>query len=196
MLYRRLHANFRAGKAVLRDSGDEREIVRRCLAGETDAFAAIVERYGRVLYSVAYRMSGNHEDARDIVQNAFVRAYQGLSTFDAQRPFFSWIYRIAVNESIDLVQRRRPGEPLADELSAGEGPFERAVTLELGARVQAALGQLPPDSRQVLVLRHFADLSYEEMSEVLGIPEKTVKSRLFTARRRLAALLDGPRPEP
>lgn len=172
--------------------GDERELVARCLRGDTAGFTPIVERYNRVLFSVALRMLGDYEDARDATQNAFVKAFEHLDTFDPDRKLFSWLYRILVNECLNLRRAQHPGEPLDDETESPVGnPLEAAAASETRDRVQLALQALPFDSRQVVVLRHFADLSYAEIGEALGIAEKTVKSRLFTARQRLAELLQA-----
>lgn len=164
--------------------------VSRCLRGDASAFEPLVQRYQRVLFSVAYRMLGNYEDALDATQNAFIKAYQGLDGYDPRRRFFSWIYRIAVNECLNARRARRPGEQLDERLPDAEaGPQEIAEHGERSASIDAALVRLSEEHRLVLVLRHFADLSYDEMSEALGIPEKTVKSRLFEARQRLGQLL-------
>lgn len=150
-----------------------------------------MRRYQRVLFSVAHRMLGNYEDALDATQNTFVRAYQGLETYDPDRRFFSWIYRIGVNECLNARRARRPDEPLPEQIEAAPagGPFQRVEAAERSDSIDAALAGLTEDHRLVVVLRHFADLSYTEMSEALGVPEKTVKSRLFEARQRLGDLL-------
>jgi len=164
--------------------------VTRCLRGDASAFEPIVCRYQRVLFAVARRMLGNHEDALDATQNVFIRAYERLETFDSERRFFSWIYRIAVNECLNIRRARRPGEPLGEGLeTALEDPEHSAEAGERSAVIDSALVKLPEDYRLVVVLRHFADLSYSEISEVTGVPEKTVKSRLFEARHRLGELL-------
>lgn len=169
---------------------DDVQWVARCLRGEAAAFEPIVQRYQRILFSVAYRMLGNYDDALDATQNAFIKAYQGLDGYDPKRRFFSWIYRIAVNECLNARRARRPGEQLDDRLPDVEaGPQELVEHGERSANIDAALVKLSEEHRLVLVLRHFADLSYSEMSEALGIPEKTVKSRLFEARNRLGELL-------
>lgn len=155
-----------------------------------DAFSLLVARHQRVLFNTALRMVGNYEDARDITQTAFLRAYQKLDQYDARYKFFSWIYRIMLNESLNLLGRRRRLEPLDPGLCAHTGDPGRAIEArEEGLRVQAALMQLPHEQREAVVLRHFAELSYAEISEALGIPEKTVKSRLYSARQRLCDLL-------
>jgi RNA polymerase sigma-70 factor, ECF subfamily len=165
--------------------------VARCLRGESAAFESIVRRYERVLFAVARRMLGNYEDALDATQNAFIRAYEGLDTFDPQRRFFSWIYRIAVNECLNARRARRPDDPLPDEMEApADGsPLAGVEQAERSGVIDAALVRLSEDHRLVVVLRHFADLSYGEISDVIGVPEKTVKSRLFEARQRLGELL-------
>ena len=165
--------------------------VARCLRGDSSAFEPIVRRYQRVLYSVARRLLGNHDDALDATQNALVRAYEGLDSFDPSRRFFSWIYRIAVNECLNARRARRPDQPLTDAMGTADagGPLQMVEALERSEAIDAALIRLSEDHRLVVVLRHFADLSYTEISEAIGVPEKTVKSRLFDARQRLATLL-------
>lgn len=176
------------------DGGDDHELVDRCLRGDLDAFAPLVARYQKPLFNVALRMVRDREDARDITQTAFVKAYEKLRSFDRQHRFFSWIYRIAVNECLNFVSRRRPERPLLADMPAADDPQRDAEASELAARVQDALVTLTPDYRLVVILRHFLDLSYVEMSEALLIPEKTVRSRLYTARQRLAEILRSPAP--
>ena len=170
---------------------DDSVCVARCLRGDAAAFEPIVRRYQRVLFSVAHRMLGNYEDALDATQNAFIRAYEGLDGYDPNRRFFSWIYRIVINECLNARRARKPGEALNEGLEAdpAEGPLEGVEALERSELIDAALVRLSEDHRLVVVLRHFADLSYSEMSDALGVPEKTVKSRLFEARHRLGELL-------
>ena len=173
------------------EADDDVICVARCLRGDSAAFEGIVRRYERVLFSVARRMLGNYEDALDATQNAFVRAYEGLDTYDPNRRFFSWIYRIAVNECLNARRRRRPDDPLSEDLEAqaGDNPFKEVQNAELSGVIDSALVRLSEDQRLVVVLRYFAELSYSEISEAVGVPEKTVKSRLFEARHRLGDLL-------
>jgi RNA polymerase sigma-70 factor (ECF subfamily) len=170
---------------------DDAAAVRRCLSGETAAFEVVVARHQAVLYGVAARMLGNREDAKDATQNAFVRAFERLDSYDPAFRFFSWIYRILVNECLNVLRARRPQEPLRPATRVGEGPQAGLEAEERRHRVRAALRALPEHHRDVIVLRHFADLSYEEMAATLGIPARTVKSRLFTARQQLGAALLG-----
>ena len=174
-------------------SGDQDDavLIRQSQAGETDAFGLLVRRYQNVMYTVALRMVGNGEDARDVTQDAFVKAYRQLATFDPNYKFFSWMYRIVVNESFNAIRARRPQEPI-DNAVAGKGnPFETALAGERHAHIEAALQRLTPEYRSVVVLRHYAGQSYSEIAEALSIPEKTVKSRLFTARQLLGEMLLG-----
>jgi RNA polymerase sigma-70 factor (ECF subfamily) len=165
----------------------------RCLQGEAAAFEAIVRRYQRVLFTVAHRVLGNAEDAMDATQNTFVRAYEHLDTFDPSRRFFSWIYRIAINESLNMKRARRPEQPLDVAAERPEAnASELLARLEQSELIDSALVRLPEEQRLVVVLRHFADMSYSEIGEAMGVPEKTVKSRLFAARQRLGTIL---RPE-
>ena len=169
---------------------DDSVWVARCLRGDAGAFEPIVRRYQRPLFSVAHRMLGNYDDALDVTQNAFIRAFEGLDGYDPNRRFFSWIYRIVVNECLNARRARKPVEPLTEQLPDPENsPLDDVEALERSASIDAALVRLSEDHRLVVVLRHFADLSYAEMSEALGVPEKTVKSRLFEARHRLGELL-------
>jgi RNA polymerase sigma-70 factor (ECF subfamily) len=173
------------------ESGDDAELVARCLGGDTQAFEPLVARYQKVLFSVALRFLGDREDARDVTQTAFVKAYEKLATFDPAHRFFSWIYRIVVNESLNLRERRPPQERLQESLASAESPLLDAEARETSARIEAGLLKLTPEYREVLVLRHFAELSYTDIAFALHLPEKTVKSRLFSARQRLGQILTG-----
>jgi RNA polymerase sigma-70 factor (ECF subfamily) len=183
--------NFSGGAVYLNQDAEDLAIVARCRTGETAAFEALVERYQRVLFTVALRMLGNYDAASDAAQNAFVKAYRKLETFDASQRFFSWIYRILVNECLNARRDEHPHEPLAPDLAAADNPADLFEAAERRQRVQAAILALPMEYREVVVLRHFTELSYEEIGETLRLPVKTVKSRLHTARTRLAGMLRG-----
>ena len=173
-------------------SAEDGAAVKRCLNGEPAAFEVLVGRYQQIMFNVALRMLGNYEDARDAAQNTFVKAYEKLGTYDPERRFFSWIYRILMNECLNL--RRRPAtEQLADTGAAVADSSEVDVVeaAERKRDVRQAILSLSPAYREVIVLRHFAALSYEQMSEAIGVPTKTVKSRLHTARQQLAGELAG-----
>lgn len=169
---------------------DEDALIEKSAAGDGRAFGALVRTYERVLYNVALRMVRDPEDARDLVQTTFIKAYRKLDTFDRQHRFFSWIYRILINESLNLLSRRRPTEALDDGLVSEErSPEERMDGSQTGELVQGALMELSTDHREAIILRHFLELSHREMSGMLAIPEKTVKSRLYTARQQLGEVL-------
>ena len=167
---------------------DENGLIARCLAGDGAAFEPLVARYHRPLFRVAARLLGNRDEAEDATQTAFLKAYQALATCDRERRFFSWIYRILVNECLNMLRARRPVEPLAEELAA-PGTADPVDTAETCRRVRRALLQLPAAQRDVILLRHFAEMRYDQIAAALGVPEKTVKSRLFSARQRLCELL-------
>jgi RNA polymerase sigma-70 factor, ECF subfamily len=167
-------------------SPNDELLVRQTQSGDSRAYDTLVERYQQVLFNLAYRLLGNSEDARDAVQTTFLRVYRSLDSFDPRFRFFSWLYRIAMNESLRLAGKQRPRQAVSEStVSTEKGPGDRLEELDRGRIVQEALDQLTIEYRQVVVLRYFADLSQREIGELLGIPEKTVKSRLFTARRLL-----------
>ncbi|HXL14665.1 MAG TPA: sigma-70 family RNA polymerase sigma factor [Methylomirabilota bacterium] len=167
----------------------EEALLSRCLGGDGGAFGQLIDRHQRVLFNVSLRMVGNREDALDITQTVFLKAYENLSSFDRRHKFFSWVYRIMINETLNHLSKARRMEPLDESYQSGaRGPDEECSQNRLRESIQAALLELSPDYRQVIVLRHFGQLSYEEMSEALEVPEKTVKSRLHTARQLLGGI--------
>jgi RNA polymerase sigma-70 factor (ECF subfamily) len=172
---------------------DDAALVRRSLSGDAAAFETLVTRHQRPLYTVACRMLGNRDDAADALQGALIKAYEHLDSFDPKHRFFSWIYRIVVNECLNMLRARRPEDVLTPALAAVGTPFDTAAASQKATQVQQALMHLTTDARTVIVLRHFGDLSYE-IAETLGVPAKTVKSRLHSARQKLGEQLLGWRP--
>jgi len=169
----------------------DRAAVGRCLTGQGDAFGDIVERYHRPLFNVALRMLHHLQDAEDATQTVFLNAFLRLGTYDPKYRFFSWIYRMTVNECLNALKRRKTTVPLDGlTLRAPAAPFDR--TVEAADRVGHALMGLTPDDRAVVVLQHFVSFSYQEIADVMEIPVQTVKSRLFTARERLRDALRDP----
>ena len=137
-------------------------------------------------------MLRNPEDARDVTQTVFLKVFEHLADYDPKYKFYSWIYRIALNESINILDRRHWHEPIADdEEDERRGAEDEVNSQQVGFRVQRALMSMKPEYRAVLVLKHFLDLSYEDIGQVLQLPEKTVKSRLFTARQLLKDALQA-----
>lgn len=167
----------------------DRALVRRYLEGQGDAASGLVDRYQKRLFNVALRMLGNEQDAEDVTQTVFLNAFLKLRTYDPRYRFFSWIYRMTVNESLNLLKRRKRTVALENEpdIQAPGAAPDRATEVE--DRVGKALMLLKPDDRAVVVLRHFVSFSYEEIADVLEVPVRTVKSRLYTARERMRLTL-------
>ncbi len=163
--------------------------MKRYLGGDGEAAGALVDRYQRPLFNLALRMLGNVQDAEDVTQTVFCNAFVSMSSYDSKYRFFSWLYRMTINESLNQVKRRKRTITLDDDadIPAREGAADH--TGEAEDRVRTALMHLRPDDRAVVVLRHFVSLSYERIAEVLEVPVRTVKSRLFTARERLRLAL-------
>jgi RNA polymerase sigma-70 factor, ECF subfamily len=181
--------NFFQAPVYVRNDAEDLADVVRCLEGDHDAFQNLVDRYHRPFFTFALRVLGNREEASDAVQTTFVKVYENLRTFDQSRRFFSWAYRILVNECLNVRRAQRPSEPIDPNLVAGSSPLEDVERKERRREVQAAILQLPIEYRDVIVLHYFNGLTYEDISDTLGVPQKTVKSRLYTARQRLAAAL-------
>lgn len=174
--------------------GDDDALLRRAGAGDLDAVAALVRRYQRGLYLAAVQIAGQDADARDIVQEVFLRVCRGAAGYRAEASVRSWLYRIAVNLALDTVRRRRDIPVASADLPPAPldpGPEVEVERRELMRSVRRAVADLPPHYRAVVLLREFHDLSYEEIAAVLRIPVGTVRSRLHQARARLRAALDS-----
>ena len=182
-------------------SHDDQSLIERCRAGETEAFGILVRRYQDRLYPTVLRLSGDAEDARDLLQDAFIRAFEKLGRFRGGSTFYTWVYRIAVNLALSdrrkrrIVPRpsgRRDGpelDPAEDESRSDPSlPMERA---ERESAVQSALSLLSTEHRAVVVLKDLDGLRYEEIADVLHIPVGTVRSRLHRARSELRERLRG-----
>lgn len=178
------------------------DLIRRTLRGDHVAYAELVRRYQDRLFNSVYRVTGQAEDAEDIVQETFVKAYRALTRYQGSAQFFTWIYRIALNGAISHKRRRRPAVSLDSEplLSAAEPPDESfghrpdaaILRQEDEAVLQAGLNQLNPEFRAALVARDIDGLKYEEIAEVLDVPVGTVRSRIHRARLELRAALTRP----
>ena len=189
---------------------EELALVRRVQGGELDAFEELVRAHEKTVYNLALRMTGNPQDAEDMAQEAFLKAYRSLPEFRGESKFSVWLYRIVSNVCLDHLrkQSRRPSSSLTmedddgeeqqfdvpDESASPEKLLEQKLTREA---VQRGLNQLPDEQRQILLLRELRGLSYEEVGEALGLEAGTVKSRIFRARKRLCAFLlaDGNIPD-
>ena len=165
-------------------------LVRACLAGDSTAYEVLVHRYSGPLFNAAYRITHSREDAVDATQNAFLKGYERLHTFNFAHRFFSWIYRIAVNEALDIAGRRRRDAGLElDAPPPAPDPAARYAEQERTRLLEQALLELKPRERAIIVLKHVQGMSYAEIAETLQIPEKRVKSRLFEARERLRQVM-------
>jgi RNA polymerase sigma-70 factor (ECF subfamily) len=181
-------------------------LVREVLRGESGSFDTIVRRYQSMVYAVSYRLVRNREDALDIAQEVFVKAFRALHTWQPTGAFKSWLLRIATNMSIDHLRRRSrmPAfverdavgqlEPNAvDERFRIKEPSERASESELGAAIQVAVDKLPERQRTVFILRHYEGLSLKEIAEIMNCTEGTIKTHLFRATGKLRDELDAVR---
>ena len=169
---------------------NDADLVQRCRDGDRRAFDRLVMRYQKPVFNAALRMLRNPEDARDVAQTVFLKVFEHLSQFDPNLKFYSWLYRIALNESINYLGHLKPTEAISGHEVDRAAGVERQVESEQTSRViEQALMRIQPKHRAVIVLRHFQQLSYQDMAEILELPEKTVKSRLHTARLQLRELL-------
>ena len=177
---------------------DEEQVwLERARQGDKAAFGRLIEAYQGPVYNLAYRMLGNRGEAEEAAQEAFIRAYTKLHTYDPQRKFSTWMLSIASNYCVDLLRKRRAlllslDQPLPPHPALmsdrADGPEAQTVDSERETMVQALLEELSEDYRQAVVLRYWYDLSYEEIADVMDTTVSAIKSRLFRARRQLAEL--------
>lgn len=183
---------------------DDATLVRECLEGKPRAFGRLYERYKSMVYELAYRMTRNHEEAEDVLQDTFLRAMRALGTYDTQYKFSTWILTIASRLCVDRWRAARHKELSLDADSGtgglqlphpGERPDEHTFRQEVAALVEGGLQRVPEDYRIMLILRHRLELSYEEIAAVTGMPLGTVKTRIHRARERLARALSACAPD-
>lgn len=171
---------------------DEVAVLRATLAGDRRAFARLVEKYQRPLYAMLRRLVRQHEEADDLLQESFVRAFQHLHEFDLTRPFYPWLYRIALNLALTAMRRRKWQQP-TEELDLFPAPEDNAETMlataEFHHALERALAKLPEEQRTILLLRTREEMSYQDLSETLGVELGTVMSRLARAREKLRKLM-------
>jgi RNA polymerase sigma-70 factor (ECF subfamily) len=176
------------------DIGDA-DLVAACQSGRPGAFDLLVERHQRAVYQLCYRFVGNHEDASDLTQDVFLRAYRGLRNFRGQSSLGTWLYRIGVNVCLNRVSVKAPHtEPIDDRQHVDERR-ERAddglLRTERAARVRAAIAQLPRKQRAALILRMYHDMAHHEIAAALGSSVGAVKANVFHALQNLKKLLGG-----
>ncbi|ART74716.1 RNA polymerase sigma factor SigW [Sutcliffiella horikoshii] len=175
-----------------------RKRIKQIKKGDQDAFAEIVELFKDKIYQLVYRMIGNSHEAEDIAQEAFIRAYININSFDVNRKFSTWLYRIATNLTIDRIRKKKPDYYLDAEVAGTEGltmysqvaadialPEEEVETMELQGEIQRQILKLPDKYRSVIVLKYIDELSLIEISEILEIPVGTVKTRIHRGREAL-----------
>jgi RNA polymerase sigma-70 factor (ECF subfamily) len=164
--------------------------VSDCLNGNGRSYEIIVDKYHKVIFRLANKFVKDFDDAEEITQSVFVKAYENLSSYNPKYKFFSWLYRITVNEAINFDKRRKDTEEINENHSSGSNdPDQIYDNNTLSDNIIGALMELDMIYRLPVVLKHFLDYSYKELSYLLGVPEKTVKSRLFTGRQLLKDIL-------
>lgn len=162
------------------------ELAMQVQQGDRKAFSMLVAKYEKPIFNAAYRMLHNADDAADITQTAFVKAFEKIDSYNPSYKFFNWLYRITVNESLNTISRRKRRRNFEyDPPTRVPTPEEDLRLDEMGHLLQKALDVMSFDHRVIIVLKHLMLLSYAEIAGILDIPEKTVKSRLFTARQVL-----------
>lgn len=159
---------------------EDRDLVAQARRGKVDAYNVLISRWEKRVFNYLLRLVGDREDALDLTQEAFLKAYQNLSKLDDAGRFSPWLFRIAHNEAYSLLRRSRPEEAMDGEPLASLA-VERAAPLEVTLAVQAALNRLKPDQRETVVLKVFEGFKFEEIAEITGAPVSTVKSRLYAA---------------
>jgi RNA polymerase sigma-70 factor, ECF subfamily len=172
--------------------------IKQVIKGDQDAFAEIVEIYSNSIYQLGYRMLGNRHEAEDIAQEAFIRAYVNIKSFNQDLKFSTWLFRIATNLCIDRIRKKKPDYYLDAEVSGTDGltmysqlasdsplPEKELESLELQESVQKEILKLPEKYRSVIVLKYIEELSLNEISEILDLPLGTVKTRIHRGREAL-----------
>jgi RNA polymerase sigma-70 factor (ECF subfamily) len=181
-------------------SADDDRLIAECLKGDPAAFGQLVRRHQDRLFNTVFRLVDNDADAQDVVQEAFISAYQSLESFKGHSEFFTWLYRIAYNTAVSLKRKRRVtlslsvghgGEATHEPLDESEvsRPGQGLERIEEERRIQAALNRLSPEHRMVLILKDMEGQKYEAMADILQVPIGTIRSRLHRARAELRAIL-------
>jgi RNA polymerase sigma-70 factor (ECF subfamily) len=179
------------------EENKERELLERCKSGESSAYEPIVKVYEHRVFSFLYHLMGNSEDARDLTQETFIRAYRRINQYKPDKPFLNWLMTIARNIRIDFLRRsssrihhERPCENLGESIT-GESisPDQHAILNERKEMIWAALDRLKPQDREVVILKDILELKYAEIAQIMGIPQGTVASRIYYARSMLRQII-------
>jgi RNA polymerase sigma-70 factor (ECF subfamily) len=187
-----------------REQLDDRTLVARILEGERDRFTELVARYEKRIVNYVYRITRRYEDAHDLAQDIFVKVYLALDRYDPKYQFSTWLFRIAQNSAIDALRKKtvtevplsrpteeEPGGKEREFADDGISPYRALKNKQLSAAIDKAVENLPADYRELIQLRHFAELSYEEIASMKKLPLGTVKNKLFRARNLLKDELDS-----
>ena len=185
-----------------RMEGQEAAAVAQVLAGDRDAFRVLVDAHSRSIFNLAYRMTGNQEDADEVVQETFLRAYKSLDRFEGKSKFSTWIYRIAVNRCLDMLEKKKitgdytisddpdPEEHTVQVPSSDAGPERQLLSREANERIAVAMKLLTPTERIAFTLRHMEGQSIEEISRTLKVKENAAKNTIFRAVKKLRLNLE------
>lgn len=163
----------------------DKELVKKCLQGDNRAFDELVKRYQLTMYRTALSVVKDPDLAKDVTQNGFIKSWEKLHTYNTTYKFYSWLYRIIINEALNTVRSQDKDETVSSHQSDSKTPFQKIIRKEENKQLYRAIENLEQIFRSVIYLRHFEELSYKEISEVLDIDEKKVKSRLYGARMKL-----------
>jgi RNA polymerase sigma-70 factor (ECF subfamily) len=165
-------------------------LVAACNDGDRKAMTALIHEYEKPVFNAAYRILGHRGNAEDVAQTVFLKVFENLDDFNPEYRLFSWVYRITINESLNYAKKQRPETSFSEEQYQSSANLEKAHdNAVLGQQLERALTSLSEEYQAVIVLKHILGCSYSEISEVLDLPEKTVRSRLYTARQRLQTQL-------
>ncbi|MDR9416189.1 MAG: sigma-70 family RNA polymerase sigma factor [Gracilimonas sp.] len=168
---------------------DDNKLIELSLLGDHHAFGILVKKYEKPMYRTAWGIVKNSDTAKDITQSAFIKCWNNLDSYNSNYRFYSWLYRIIVNEALNYVRDKKQHSPLSIHHSDGNNPYLQLLQKEEHLALAEALGELSADHRIVIQLRHFEEMSYRDIAHILEIPPKTVKSRLYSARILLKDLL-------
>jgi len=167
----------------------DNNLVERSLNGDSKAFGELVKKYQMSIYNTVYQIVNDSDTAKDVVQVSFIKAWEKLPSFKPTFRFFSWMYRISVNEALNSRRSSRSTDALTSDIDHNETPHSQLEDQEMSNQLQDAIDSLPFDQKMVLLLRYFDDLPYRDIAYILDIDETTVKSRLYSARLRLRDIL-------
>lgn len=163
----------------------DKELVKQCLLGNNSAFDELVDRYQITMYRTALSIVKDSEVAKDVTQNGFIKSWEKLESYNPEYKFYSWLYRIVRNEALNKVRDVKNTESISFAATDGETPFHKVIKKEENRQLYEAIEALDQKFSSVIYLRHFEELSYKEIADVLDIDENKVKSRLYGARMKL-----------